>query len=303
LLSIASIVNNAFRLGLAIPAFNVPYLPMVKPVIQAVVDQDSFALIETARIEWLRFESQGAAAVMKEFSKWHIPDHIRLHLDHIPVIDEDGQEVNYLPIIQEAIDLGYHSVMIDGSSCDLEGNIKATQQVVTLAHVAGIPCEAEVGAIVREGDEHLLSYEELFESGKGFTNVEDALRFVRDTRCDWLSVAIGNIHGRLSGVLKDKKKTEARLNLELLDRLHQEVSIPLVLHGGSGMNPGDLLAAIQRGIAKVNVGFEIRRAYEVSLRSTAGDVSAAQNAVYERTRWLIRNYFGTAGIRRLLVGE
>ncbi len=302
MLSIASIVKNAYRSGVAIPAFNVPYLPMVKPVIQAVVGQDSFALIEIARIEWLRFECRGAAEVMQEFTRWQAPEHIRLHLDHIPVIDEDGLEVDYLPIIQEAIDLGCHSVMIDGSSRDLVGNIEATRQVVALAHSAGIPREAELGAIVREGDKPLLSYEELFESGKGFTDVADAVRFVAETGCDWLSVAIGNIHGTLSAALKDKKKTDARLNLELLDRLRQETGVPLVLHGGSGVNVGDLLAAIKQGIFKVNVGFEIRSAYEVSLRASGGDTSAAQAAVYDRTRWLIRDYFGIAGSRRLIAG-
>jgi ketose-bisphosphate aldolase len=302
MLSLASIVKNASRAGIAIPAFNVPYLPMVKPVIQAVVDQDSFALIETARIEWLRFECRGAAAVQQEFNRWQSPEHVRLHLDHIPVIDEAGLEVNYLPIIHEAIDLGYHSVMIDGSSCDLAGNITATQRAVALAHAAGIPCEAELGAIVREGGEPLLSYEELFKSGKGFTDVDDAVRFATETGCDWLSVAIGNIHGSISAILKDKTKTEARLNLELLERLRQEVGLPLVLHGGSGVNAEDMRAAIQRGIAKVNVGFEIRSAYEVSLRASGGDTSAAQAAVYDRTCWLIRDYFGIAGSRRLIAG-
>ena len=77
---------------MAIPAFNVPYLPMVEPVIRAVVDQDSFAMIETARLEWFKFEAGGPDAVAKEFFRWQNLDHISLHLDHIPVIDEDGQQ-------------------------------------------------------------------------------------------------------------------------------------------------------------------------------------------------------------------
>ena len=96
----ADAIGNACRAGLVVPAFNVPYLPMVEPVIQAVVDQDAFALIETARLEWTKFESQGPAAVMEEFVKWNQPDHVRIHLDHVPVIDEDNLAVDYLPIIQ-----------------------------------------------------------------------------------------------------------------------------------------------------------------------------------------------------------
>jgi len=302
MLSTAAIITNAYRAGIVVPAFNVPYLPMMKPIIRAVVDLDSFALIEAARIEWQKFECRGPAFVMEEFSRWDAPGHVRLHLDHIPVIDEDGLNVDYLPIIQEAIALGYHSVMVDGSLLDFEGNIEATRKVATLAHEAGIPCEAELGAIMREGTGRTVSYEELFESGAGFTKAEDASRFVRETGCDWLSVAVGNIHGAVSGVLKDKKKTEARLNLEHLDRLRQATQTPLVLHGGSGVNRDDLLAAVKRGIAKVNVAFEIRTTYEQSLRDSGGEVPAAQEAVYQRTRWLIRDYFGVAGTRRLIAG-
>jgi fructose-bisphosphate aldolase class II len=297
----SEIINNASQAGVAIPAFNVPYLPMVEPVIRAVVDQDSFALIETARLEWSKFESQGPSAVLEEFMKWNEPDYVRLHLDHVPVIDEDNLQVDYLSIIREAIELGYSSVMVDGSRLNLERNIEATRQVVETAHKAGIPCEAELGAVLGHEAGPLPPYEELFESGLGFTDVGEAERFVRETACDWLSVAIGNIHGAISGALKDKKKVEARLNLDHLERLRQATGIPLVLHGGSGVKREHLLAAIQKGIAKVNIGTEIRQAYESALR-VSESVAAAQDAVYERTCWLIRDYFGLAGTRRLVTG-
>ena len=67
------ILLNAYRAGIAVPAFNVPYLPMVEPVIRAVVDQDAFALIETARLEWIKFEAGGPEPVMAEFTKWQQP--------------------------------------------------------------------------------------------------------------------------------------------------------------------------------------------------------------------------------------
>jgi ketose-bisphosphate aldolase len=299
--SISDLINNASKASVAIPAFNVPYLLMVGPVIRAVVDQDSFALIETARLEWIKFESRGPAAVMEEFMKWNEPDYVRIHLDHVPVIDEDNLRVDYLSIIREAIELGYQSVMVDGSRLDLEGNIEATGQVVDLAHKAGIPCEAELGAVLGHEAGPLPPYEELFESGRGFTDVKEAERFVRETGCDWLSVAIGNIHGAVSGAPKDKKKVEARLNLEHLEKLRQATDVPLVLHGGSGVKREYLLAAIKKGIAKINIGTEIRQAYESALRES-GSVAAAQEAVYDRTRWLIRDYFGLTGTRGLVVG-
>jgi len=297
----SDIINNASEAGVAIPAFNVPYLPMVEPVIRAVVDQDSFALIEVARLEWIKFESQSPAAVMAEFMKWNEPDYVRIHLDHVPVIDEDNLEVDYLSIIREAIELGYQSVMVDGSRLDLEGNIEATRQVVDLAHEAGIPCEAELGAVLGHEAGPLPPYEELFESGRGFTDVKEAERFVRETDCDWLSVAIGNIHGAVSSALKDRKKVEAKLNLEHLAKLRQATGVPLVLHGGSGVKREYLLAAIKKGIAKVNIGTEIRQAYESALRES-DSVAVAQDAVYDRTCWLLRDYFGLAGTRRLVEG-
>jgi fructose-bisphosphate aldolase class II len=298
--STADVINNAHKAGVAIPAFNIPYLPMVKPVIQAVVDQDSYALIAVARLEWIKFESQSPAAVMEEFMKWNEPGYVRLHLDHVPVIDEDNLKVDYLSIIREAIELGYQSVMVDGSRLGLEENIEATRQVTEIAHKAGIPCEAELGAVLGHEAGPLPPYEELFESGRGFTDVREAKRFVQETGCDWLSVAIGNIHGAVSGVLKDKKKVEARLNLDHLEKLRQATGIPLVLHGGSGVRREFLLAAIKKGITKVNIGTEIRQAYESALGESRS-VAAAQDAVYERTCWLIRDYFGLAGTRKLVV--
>jgi ketose-bisphosphate aldolase len=297
----ADIMNNALKAGLTIPAFNVPHLPMVKPLIRAVADQDCFALIAVARLEWIKFEAKSLMAVMEEFKKWDEPDYVRIHLDHVPVIDEDNLNVDYLATIREAIDLGYQSVMVDGSRLDLEGNIEATRQVVELAHEAGIPCEAELGAVMGHEAGPPPPYEELFESGMGFTDVEEAKRFVRQTHCDWLSVAIGNIHGAVSGALKDKKKVEAKLNLEQLERLQKATGIPLVLHGGSGVRQEYLLAAIKRGIAKVNVGTEIRQTYERAL-TESGDVAAAQDAVFERTCWLLGDYFGLAGTREQVVG-
>jgi len=293
----AEILHNAQESGVAILAFNTPYLPMVRPIIQAIADLDSFALVETARLEWIKFAAQGPVAIATEFARWNDPLYVRLHLDHVPVIDEDDQQVDYMGIIREALDLGYHSVMIDASRLSLADNIAATRRVVELAHHAGVPCEAELGAVLGHEAGPLPPYDELFESGRGFTSVEEARQFVSETGCDWLSVAIGNVHGAVSGAFKDQKKVEARLNLDHLDRLRQVTGVPLVLHGGSGIRREYVLAAIQKGIAKVNIGTEIRQAYETALRES-GSQSAAESAVYQRTCWLIKDYFNVAGIRK-----
>jgi fructose-bisphosphate aldolase class II len=290
------IIRAARAAGLGLPAFNVAHLPMTEPIIRAVKDQDSFALVEVSRIDWVKFGAQSPAAVIKEFNRWNDPQHVRIHLDHVPVIDEDQKKVDYLAIIREALSLGYQSVMIDASRLSLEENIRTTREVSDLAHASGVPVEAELGAVLGHEAGSLPPYEELFKSGKGFTRPDEATRFARESGCDWLSVAIGNIHGAVGEATKDQKKLEARLSLDHLLKLSVATGIPLVLHGGSGIRREDMLASMKKGIAKVNVGTEIRQAYEQALKAK-GTVTAAQDAVYDRTVSLIKDWFGLTGIR------
>ena len=294
MISIQKIVNNAYAIGTAIPAFNIPYLPMMAPVVKAVKECDSFALIECARLEWRKFDAQNLEAVAQEFASTGDIDYVRLHLDHIPVVDEDDQVVDYLPVIQRAINTGYHSVMIDGSRLPLEENLQATQEVVAMAHQVGIPCEAELGAVLGHEDGPLPPYEELFSSRKGFTDPEEARFFVNESGCDWLSVAVGTVHGEISKHARKEKKNTACLDLEHLERLRDATAIPLVLHGGSGIAPEYLFGAFQLGVAKLNIGTDIRKTYENSMRTT-GQVVAAQEAVYQRVCWLLRHYYNLAG--------
>jgi ketose-bisphosphate aldolase len=293
----AAIVRRAFEQGLVVPAFNVPYLPMVEPVIRAIADCESVGLIETARLEWYKFEGRGLGPVKEEYDKWARPE-VRLH--HVPVIDEDDKRVDYRSIIEEALSLGYESVMVDGSRLSLDENIEVTREVADLAHRDGVPCEAELGAVLGHEAGPPPPYEDMFASGRGFTDVDDARRFVEESGCDWLSVAVGNIHGAISGALRDQKKVEARLNLEHLDALREATNVPLVLHGGSGVQREYVLEGVKRGIAKVNIGTEIRQAYEQAWRE-ADSIDAGREATYERTCWVIRDYFGIAGTRDKLV--
>jgi len=294
--STRDIIIRARTLGVGLPAFNIAHLPMTEPVIRAVRDQDSFALVEVSRIDWVKFGAKSPAAVMQEFRAWDDPRHVRIHLDHVPVIDEDHEKVDYRAIIEEALSLGYQSVMIDASRLSLEENIRTTREIADLAHASDIPVEAELGAVLGHEDGPLPPYEELFKSGRGFTRKEEAARFVRESGCDWLSVAIGNIHGAVGEATKDQKKPEARLSLPHLETLAGITGIPLVLHGGSGIKRADMLASMKKGIAKVNVGTEIRQAYEQGLKD-GGSIKAAQDAVYTRTVSLIRDWFGLTGIR------
>ena len=298
----AQIVKNAVAAGVAIPSLNVPYLPMLKPLVQAVTDLDSFAFIAVARLEWIKFESGSLQAVREGYLKWHNPRHIRLHLDHVPVIDEDELLVDFLPIIAESIDLGYDSVMVDGSRLDLDENIRTSRQVADVAHAAGIPCEAELGAVLGHGSEEMPPYEELFASGKGFTDVDEARRFASESGCDWISVAIGNIHGAIAAGIKDQKKPAAKLNLEHIDKLREATGLPMVIHGGSGIERDYVLEGFKRGVAKINICLENRQTYEKALLES-GDVAKAQQAVYDRACPLLGDYYQFGGIRGLVTGE
>ncbi|MHB0876739.1 MAG: class II fructose-bisphosphate aldolase [Anaerolineae bacterium] len=293
----AEIVARARVAGRVVLAFNVPYLPMLEPIVRAVADEGAFALIETARLEWLKFESGGPAAVMAEYGRHALPAHVHIHLDHVPVVDEEGSQVDYLSVIGEAIGLGYQSVMVDGSRLSLEDNIAATRRVADMAHRAGIACEAELGAVLGHEAGPLPDYEELFRSGRGFTDVAEAERFARESGCDWLSVAVGNIHGAVSGALRSQKKVCARLDRPRVVALGRATGLPLVLHGGSGIRQEDASAAVTRGIAKVNVASEIRQAYEAAVRAGSTEATA-RAAAYERTRAVIQGY-GRLVARRL----
>ncbi len=276
----ALIVKRARELKLALPAFNIPHVPMMESVVRALKDTGTFALIQVARLEWEKFESKSLEAIRDEYERVKDERFTRLHLDHVPVIDEDNLQVDYLPIIARALKAGYGSVMVDGSRLPFENNVAATKAVIKVAHAVGIPVEAELGAVLGHESGPLPPYEELFASGIGFTKPEDAERFVAETGVDWLSVSIGNIHGAIAGAAKSQKKPEARLDLDRLSIIAQLAKVPIVLHGGTGIRPDNVREGIKRGIAKINIGAAIRLAYESNIAKGA---AAAADAVYAAT--------------------
>ena len=291
-MDIKSIMKKAWQSGIVIPGFNIPYLPMMEPVIRALQDTSTFGLIMVARLEWVKFQSGSMKSIRDEYEKLKDLRVTRLHLDHVPVIDEDGLLTDFEEIISEAINLGYNSVMIDGSRLALEENIKNTRKIVILAHQAGIPVEAELGAVLGHESGPLPPYEELFSSGKGFTSSEEASRFIGETEADWLSVAIGNIHGAISEAARVEKKPTARLNIEHLKTINDKVGIPLVLHGGTGIAKEYLMQSFKAGITKINIATAIRQPYERLMHTS---VKKAQEAVYSEMIDILKNQIEIAG--------
>jgi tagatose 1,6-diphosphate aldolase GatY/KbaY len=172
---------------------------------------------------------------------------IGVHLDHSRDLEE----------IRRCLEAGYTSVMFDGSALPLEENVALTQQVVAEAHAAGAWVEAELAGI--PGDEDRSGD---VDSGL-LTDPDVAEVFVRTTGVDALAVAIGNVHG--------VPRQPVALDLELLAAIRSTVSVPLVLHGASGLDDAQVLNAIQLGVAKINVNTELRHAFRNGLEQQRPD--------------------------------
>ena len=294
-----SIVAQALTNQVAVPAFNVPNLNMVEPIIRAVADENSVAMIQVARLEWEKMDAVSLEAVAEAYAKHANTNHVMLHLDHVPVIDEDMQRVDFTSIIRRAIAAGYQSVMVDGSRLPLLENIIATAEAVALAHAHQVPCEAEIGAVMGHEGGGMPPYEEIFSKKMGFTKEEELTRFVRESGCDWVSVAVGNFHGAIAESNRFAKKPEAKLDVAHIATLQRACNIPLVLHGGSGIKKEYILQGIRSGIAKINVGSDLRRAYQVAYES-ANSIVKAQDALYDATRSYLRNELELSDTRDLL---
>jgi len=177
-----------------------------------------------------------AAACLEAARRAGVP--VGVHLDH----STDRNEIS------ACVDLGYTSVMVDGSHLPFEQNVALTKTVVVESHRAGVWVEGELGALA--GDEDSSS------AGAGVGEMTDpgqAAEFVDRTGVDALAVAIGNVHG--------VPDTPVRLDLGRLGEIASVVDVPLVLHGASGLPDSDVTAAVALGVAKVNINAELRRAH------------------------------------------
>lgn len=149
-----------------------------------------------------------------------------VHLDHA---EDDA-------LVDQAIALGFGSVMYDASRLDYQANVSATAAVVARCHAAGIDVEAELGEVGGKDGVHAPGAR---------TDPGDAARFVEATGVDALAVAVGSSHAMTSRT--------AKLDLELIAALRQAVGVPLVLHGSSGVPDDEIVRAIGAGITKVNI--------------------------------------------------
>jgi ketose-bisphosphate aldolase len=292
--------------GVVIPAFNVFYPPVVEAIIEGLKANDAFGLVEVSRIEIEKFACKSVTCIADEYKKHADPSIACLHLDHIPVIDEDNVRVDWKPLIQEGIDTGYDSVMIDASRLPFDENVAVVAEVVRMGHDKGVLVEAELGAVLGHESGPMPPYDELFESKRGFTDPDQAREFVEKTGVDWLSVSIGSVHGPISGAAMNQAKIAARLDIDHLKRIRAAVGgIPIVLHGGSGVQQSYVLEAIKNGLVKINIGTDIRKPYDAAL-AAGGSIADGQAAVVKTIGSIINDTYGIKGSAsrlRKLIGE
>ncbi|KWR70020.1 fructose-bisphosphate aldolase [Arthrobacter sp. W1] len=159
-------------------------------------------------------------------------------------------------LIARAVQAGATAVLADGSAGTLEENIAFVQQVRSLIGPQ-VVLEAELGALPGNEDK---AFEQ---SASQLTDPAQVARFVQDSGAQLLAVAIGNVHGRYKG--------EPKIHWDVLEAIHAESAVPLVLHGASGIAPADLSRSISFGVGKVNLNTELRTA---TLAALAGQVEA-----------------------------
>ena len=227
LVTLCDILHKADCSDYAIGSFNVLNMEMVIGTIKAAEDTHSPVIMQVAEPRLKHAPLQLIGPIMlAAANQAKVP--VAVHLDH-------GSSIS---IIRQALELGFSSVMYDGSHLPLAANIARTNEVLQLARTYGASMEAEIGRV--GGSEDNSQDIEMV-----VTQVKDAQRFFECTGVDALAVAIGNIHGIY--------KKEPNLQFGRLADLNQAVAAPLVLHGGSGISAADFRECIRLGIKKINV--------------------------------------------------
>lgn len=236
LVTTKQLLLDAQKGGYAVGAFNVENMEMVQAVVAAaeelrapVIMQTTPSTVKYADLAYFYANAKVAA------EKTDVP--VAIHLDH-------GSSFE---LAMQALRAGYTSIMIDGSHEGFEDNIAVTRSVVDACHPSDIPVEAELGKVGGKEDD--------LDGGDGdpYTDPQEAVEFVKRTGIDSLAVAIGTAHGVYKGIPK--------LDVERLSEIREVVSIPLVLHGTSGVPDEAVRECIRRGICKVNYATDLRIAF------------------------------------------
>lgn len=227
LVAMKQLLEQAARENRGCGAFSVGNMEMVRGAVRAAEELKTPIILQIAEVRLPNSPLELMGPMMVQAAKEASVD-IAVHLDHGLTMET----------VKKALELGFTSVMFDGSRKPFEENISCTREVAELAKQYGATVEAELGLV--GGSEDGKS-----DHGIRCTDPEDAVVFCEKTGVDALAVAIGNAHGDYP--------VAPQLAFDVLEEIHNRVDIPLVLHGGSGITDKDFQRAISLGIRKVNI--------------------------------------------------
>lgn len=243
LVSNRTMLLNAQREGYAVPAFNVHNLETVQAIADTAAELRSPVIMAGTTGTWNYAGLEYLVAICQQAAKkYDLP--IALHLDHHEDLNDISRKVH----------AGVRSVMIDASHYPFAQNIEKVREVVRLCHRYDVSVEAELGRLGGQEDDLIVEESESF-----FTDPAKAQEYVSRTGIDSLAVAIGSAHGLYQG--------EPKLDFDRLAQIREQVDIPLVLHGASGIPEAMLRRSIALGICKVNVATELKIAFSGAVKA------------------------------------
>lgn len=244
LTNLREVLNHARSNRYAVPGFDCIEDVMVRTILETAESRRAPVVLMCLEAD---LEGNGWAYIpglIRAVANYHaVP--VVLHLDH----------ATDLAMIRRAIDLGFTSVMIDGSTLPLDRNIALTLAACELAHPHGISVEGELGHVGGVDLEEKVSGESVL------TEADEVVRFVEESKVDALAVSIGTSHGMY--------KSLPTLNIERLRELNAASAVPLVLHGGSGTPDDQIRDSVQNGIAKLNLYADCRVAMGCGFKRSA----------------------------------
>ena len=235
----AQLLQSAQEAHYAVPAFNFYNLDGLFAVLEAAEEEQAPVIVEIYHAYYPFLHQRVICNAVQEALR-AANTRAYLHLDH----------ATERQVLESAIQDGFQSVMADGSALPLEENITFTRETVKMAKASGVFTEAEVGHITRIGTA---------EEGQGsLAKVENCVRLVTETGADSLAAAVGTAHGMY--------KAPPKIDFRLIQEIKSAVQVPLVLHGGSGTPDEAIRGAIRCGIAKINVGTELKYAWSAAMK-------------------------------------
>lgn len=227
LVKMKDLLRRAEEKNIGCGAFSVGNMEMVRGAIRAAEELDTPIILQIAEVRLKNSPLHLMGPMMVQAAKEAKVD-VAVHLDHGLTFET----------VDKALELGFTSVMLDASTLPFEENIARVKAVVEKARKYGVTVEAELGLVGGSEDGSC-------DHGIRCTDPDDAVVYARETGIDALAVAIGNAHGNYP--------VAPTLAFDVLEKIHEKVDIPLVLHGGSGITDKDFQKAISLGIRKVNI--------------------------------------------------